>query len=257
MPLVAPNQSAAIAAAIAAGTMLVMPPPLSDSVPGVPGQGLIELWRASAGMTLVDGKVSSWKGFNQTLATQPDATKRPLGSAAGVAFSGAGDYLATPIVPDVAGYLVAKVKRATGATAAYTAIAGEQAEISAPQQQLSLGFTATDQAAAFIGDNSAANFAGSTTVGNGTTAVIGLGWDSATGAAVLRRDGVQEKARTFTAATGGVAAGVGNRSLWLGGINAFNGFQNESGDILIALAIYSGVFDDTARAAIDMAMSGL
>lgn len=232
-------------------------PKEADFSPGVPTTGLVEIWRATTGLTLVDGKVSTWEGFGGLLAQQANATKRPLGSAAGVAFSGTGDYLTTPIAPDTAGYLVAKVKRATAATSAFTAIAGEHAKVNAPQQMLSLGFSSGDQVAAFLGDNTPANFAGTTTVGNGITTVIGLGWNSATGSAVLRRDGTQEKSRTFNTATGGVAAGVGNRPLWMGGANAFNGFQNESGDTLIALAIYSGVLDDTARAAIDAAMAAL
>ena len=257
MPLVVPNQAAAIAAAIAAGTMLAPPPLLSDSVPGVPGQGLIELWRSSTGLSLVDGKVSSWKGFNGTLAAQPDATKRPLGSAAGVAFSGAGDFLTTPIVADAsAGYLVAKVKRAAGGSGSTsTFIAGGHQNATAPFQRLSLGFNSTDQATSWIGDSTPSNFSGSTTVAGGSTAVIGVGWDAGTG--VLRLNGSQEKSRAFNAATNGVASGVGTRALWLGGINFFNGFASETADTLIALAVYSGSLTDAQRAAIDTAVAGL
>lgn len=250
MPLVVPDQTAAIAAAIAAGTMLSAPPPLSDSVPGVPTKGLFELFRPGLGLTIVDGKVASWRGFNDTLAQQPDVSKRPV-SSGGVAFTGTGDYLATPLIPDAtSGYLVAKVKRALGGSGAQAAvIAGEQQTGSSPLQRLALGFSSSDQVTAFIGDSTPVNFSGSSTIAGGSTVVIGLRWDNGVG--VLRVNSAQERLRTFN--SGG--AGVGARPLWLGASNAFSGLAYDSADTLIALMLYSGSLTDAECDARDAAIA--
>jgi hypothetical protein len=230
-------------------------PLISDFDPGVPGAGLVDFWRRGVGLTLDDaGRVISWRGFNGTMAQQPDPARRPLATADGISFDGS-TWLVTPVVPDpVAGYIVAKVKRGPiVSTSTAALILGEHQRIVPPAARLSLGFATSDGVTAWLGDSSPQGFTGTTPVGAGETATIGLGWDE--GAGRLRLNGAQEAARAYDGETGGEEAGVGSRALWLGGVNQFNGFASPSDDTLTDLAIYAGPSDDAARAAIDAAVA--
>ena len=246
--LVIPDQTSILT------TLGITAPKLADFNPGVPGKGLVDVWRRGVGITTTSTKVANWNGFNGTSAYQKDQQLKPDSTGAGPAFTYSGDYLITNLVPDPnAGYLVAKVKRNALSGATATFVAGEITKVSAPEGRLGLGFSSADKICAWLGASTPANFEGTTVVGVNNVAVIGLGWDASTGVGVLRLNGTQEASRAFT--TNG--ATVGTRPIWFGALNSFNGINGEGSDTIVALAVYSGVLTDTDRAAIDLAMNNL
>ena len=244
--LIVPDQTAILAAAG------INAPKLADFVPPVPTAGLVEFWRASGGVTVVDGKVASWRGFGGSIAAQGDPAKRPTKTTDGVSFATAGALLTTSVIPNAtAGYIALKIKRGAAGGANAQLMAGEHQSFSDPAQRLSVGFSPANTVAAFLGTSTPANFSGSNAVGPGVTAVIGIGWNAGSG--VLRLNSTQEASRTYNGATNGTPAGVGNLALVLGFVNSVYA----SSDTLIGIGIYSGVITDTQRGAIDTAMASV
>lgn len=218
-------------------------PKLSEFIPQVPVSGLVEIWRSAVNVT-IDGGVSSWRGFNGSVAVQTDPAARPAYSDGLVKPNGELDALDTNIAPPSggSGYIVAKITKKSDPSEVGVVFGS----LSDSSNRIALGYDASGRFGGSVGSIDFSSLRSDEISTNDLEYVIGLYWSG--GAASLRVDGVEVDADAYTGTVGTALldiCGQGGASLSV----------RNSPSWVHSVAVYAGTFTGLDLDAIDTAMA--